>query len=136
MPPLKEIRTARVLGGILGGADTAGIYQTPGGVGGGVGENILHLPHLGHNAPVQNGHPGTDFLNDAHLVGDDHHRNAQLGVQVLQKPQDGGGGGGVQGGGGLVAEEDLGVRGQGAGNGHPLLLSAGELAGIGVCLFP
>ena len=38
----------------------------------------------------------------------------------------------VQGGGGLVKEEDLRVHGQGPGDGHPLLLAAGELPGPGV----
>ena len=38
----------------------------------------------------------------------------------------------VQGGGGLVKEEDLRVHGQGPGDGHPLLLAAGELPGLGV----
>ena len=56
------------------------------------------------------------FWAEYHLVGDDHHGDAQLGVEVLQKLQNGHGGGGVQGGGGLVAEEDLGVVGQGPGN--------------------
>ena len=101
----------------------------------GVGEDVLHPALLRHHAAVQNGHPGADLLDDAHLVGDDHHGDPQLLIQVLQQVQDGGGGGGVQGGGGLVAQQDLGVRGQGPGDGHPLLLSAGELGGIGVGLF-
>ena len=41
---------------------------------------------------------------------------------------------GVEGGGGLVEEHDVGVHGQGAGDGHALLLAAGERARHGVGL--
>jgi hypothetical protein len=37
--------------------------------------------------------------------------------------------GGVEGAGGLVAEEHVGPLGDGAGDGHALLLAAGELRG-------
>ena len=80
---------------------------------------------------VQNGDPVADFLDDIHLVGDDHHGDAQLLVQLLQQIQNRQGRGGVQGGGGLVAEQDLRVVGQGAGDGDALLLAAGELGGVG-----
>ena len=63
-------------------------------------------------------------------MGDDHHGDAQPLIDVLDEPQDVPGGLGVQGGGGLVAQEDPGAGGQGAGDGHPLLLAAGELGGI------
>ena len=38
-------------------------------------------------------------------------------------------GAGVQGAGGLIRQNDGGLSGQGPGNGHPLLLAAGELTG-------
>ena len=41
---------------------------------------------------------------------------------------------GVEGRGGLVEEHELGVHGQGPGDGHPLLLAAGELVGVVVDL--
>ena len=44
------------------------------------------------------------------------------------------GGVGVKGAGSLVAQQHLGLGGQGAGNGDALLLAAGELGGVGVCL--
>ena len=72
-----------------------------------------------------------DLLNDVHLVGDDHHGDPQFLVELLQQGQDGQGGGGVQGRGGLVAQQHLGAGGQGPGDGHPLLLPAGELGGVG-----
>ena len=79
----------------------------------------------------QDGHPAADLLHYLHLVGDDDHRDAEGTVQLLEQGQDGLGGGGVQGGGGLVTEEHLGVRGESPCDGHPLLLAAGELGGIG-----
>ena len=45
------------------------------------------------------------------------HLQAELGVQVGQ---------------GLVHEQHRGLRGQGAGDGHPLLLAAGQLGGVAV----
>ena len=79
----------------------------------------------------QDGHPAADLLHHLHLVGDDDHRDAEGTVQLLEQGQDGLGSGGVQGGGGLVTEEHLGVRGESPCDGHPLLLAAGELGGIG-----
>ena len=38
----------------------------------------------------------------------------------------------VQRGGGLVEQQHLRVHGQGAGDGHPLLLAAGDLPGLGI----
>ena len=67
-------------------------------------------------------------------MGDDDHGDAQALVDIGDQLQDGAGGVGVQGGGGLVAQEDLGRGGQGTGDGDALLLSAGELGGIGVGL--
>ena len=67
-------------------------------------------------------------------MGDDHQGDAQLPVQLPQQLQDGPGGLGVQGRGGLVAEQHPGLAGQGPGDGHPLLLPAGELHRIGAGL--
>ena len=38
----------------------------------------------------------------------------------------------VQGGGGFVEQQHLRLHGQGPGNGHPLLLAAGDLPGLGL----
>ena len=75
-----------------------------------------------------------DLFHHRHLVGDDHHGDAQPLVDVLDQLQDVLGGLGVQGGGGLVAQQDLGVGGQGPGDGDALLLAAGELGRVGVRL--
>ena len=67
-------------------------------------------------------------------MGDDHHGDAQLLVDVLDEGQDGVGRVGVQRTGGLIAEQDFGVGGQRTGNGDALLLAAGELGRVGICL--
>ena len=67
-------------------------------------------------------------------MGDDDHGDVQLLVDVPDQLQYLSGGLGVQGTGGLVAQQNLGVGGQGTGNGHALLLAAGQLGRIGVCL--
>ena len=58
---------------------------------------------------------GADLLHHRHFVGDDHHGDAQPLVDVLDQLQDIPGGLGIQRGGGLVAQQDLGVGGQGRG---------------------
>ena len=65
-------------------------------------------------------------------MGDDHHGDAQTSVDVLNQAQDRAGGLGVQRAGGLVAQEHLRICRQGAGDGHPLFLSAGQLGRISV----
>ena len=62
------------------------------------------------------------------VVGDDDHGAARGSAGVLQKLQDGAPRFEVEGAGGLIAEQELGVFRQGAGDGHALLLTAGKLA--------
>ena len=68
---------------------------------------------------------------EGHLVGDDHHGHV-LGGEVADDLQDLAGQLGVEGGGGLVEEQDLRLHGQRTGDGHALLLTAGELVGVGI----
>ena len=56
----------------------AGEYQVPGRLGLGGGEHRRYQAVLHHLAIVQDGHVGADLLHHAHLVGDDHHGDAQL----------------------------------------------------------
>ena len=67
-------------------------------------------------------------------MGDDDHGDVELLVDVTDQLQNLTGGLGVEGAGGLVAQQDLGLGGQGAGDGHALLLAAGQLGGVGVGL--
>ena len=115
-------------------AAAVGGHQTPCCGRFGVREDLLHGALLHHDAAIQNGNVIADLLHNTHLMGDDHHRDAQLLVDVLDEGQDGMGGVGVQRTGGLVAQQDLGVRCQCAGNGDALLLTAGQLCRVGVGL--
>ena len=96
-----------------------------------MGEDLGYFALLHHLALVQDGQMPADLLHHAHLVGNDDHRQTQLLMDAADQLQNGAGGVGIQGAGGLVAEQDLGVCGQGPGDGDPLLLPAGELGRVG-----
>ena len=97
-------------------------------------EDGLHLTLLDDGAVVQNGHAVADFLHNAHLVGDDNHRDAQLAVDFLNQLQNRVGGVGVQRTGGLIAKQHLRVGCQCAGNRNALLLATRQLRGVGIRL--
>ena len=61
-------------------------------------------------------------------MGDEDHRVPLL-VELLEEAQHLPASAGVQGAGGLVGQDDGGLPRQRPGDGHPLLLAAGELAG-------
>ena len=63
------------------------------------------------------------------LVVRDHQDGAALGVEVGEEIEHDLLVGGVEVAGGLVGEDDLGIVGEGAGNGDALLFAAGKLAG-------
>ena len=118
-------------GGNDGAALPLGEHQTAGRGRLGMGEHLAHIPFLHHHAFIQNGHMAAYILHHAHLMGNDDDSDAQLLVDAADQLQNGVGGGGIQGAGGLVAQQHLGVGGQSTGDGHPLLLPAGELGGVG-----
>ena len=60
---------------------------------------------------------------------DHQHGQAAVAVELGQALQDLPGGAAVQVAGGLVGQQNLGIVGQGPGDGHALLLSAGEFPG-------
>ena len=66
------------------------------------------------------------LLGLRHVVGDEHHRHAPLPVQPMDGVQHLPPSVGVQHSRGLVQHDALRLHGNDAGNGHPLLLSAGE----------
>ena len=84
-------------------------------------------------AAVHEQHPAPDLPGEAHLVGDHHHGHTLLG-QLLHHVQHLAHHLGVQSGGGLVKEHHLGLHSQGPDDGDALLLSAGQLVGVGVRL--
>ena len=69
-------------------------------------------------------------------MGNDDHGDPQLFVDTSDQIQNRVGGGWVEGAGGFVAEEHLRVGCKGSGNRNPLLLSTGELGGVGFRFVP
>ncbi len=76
--PPKATRTSLWPGRFSALGGTGRIHQPLGGGAGGMAEDRLDLALLHHGAVVQDGHTVADFLDHAHLVGDDDHRDAQL----------------------------------------------------------
>ena len=77
---------------------------------------------------------GADLFDHAHLMGDNNGGDTEAFVDVGNQLQNRVGCVGVQSGCGFVAQQHLGIGSQGAGDGHTLLLSAGELCRISVGL--
>ena len=91
--------------------------------GGGVG-GFHHLSGVHHpDAPGPAGH-------HAQIVGDEDHGHAQLVLQRSQKVEDLLLHGHIQRGGGLVCDQQLGIAGQGNGDGDPLAHPPGQLVGV------
>ena len=79
--------------------------------------------------------PVGDFLGEGHFMGDDDHGHVFIG-ELFDSPQDFAGQFRVEGTRRFVEEHDVRVHGQGAGNGHTLLLAAGEARRIGIAFVP
>ena len=99
-----------------------------------MGEHLVHIALLDDPAAVDDGHAVADLANDRHLVRNDHHGDAQPAIDVLKQREYRLRGHRVERAGGLVAQKHLGIGGQRPGNGHALLLAAGQLRRIGVRL--
>ena len=98
-------------------------------VGGGVGEELPPGGAAVHVPVLDDGDPLADAVDLVPVVGDQHRRAGELPQHphelLLQLPAQEA----VQGGEGLVQQQDLGPGDEDAGQGHPLLLPAGELGG-------
>ena len=84
-------------------------------------------PCLGDPAVLEDDHPVGQHEGVEDVVGDDD--GPAAGEDALEEPAEQRGGMDVERGHGLVEEQQVGVGGEGAGHGHPLGLSAGELSG-------
>ena len=82
---------------------------------------------------VHDPHGAVGLGGNAIVMGDEDDGGAVL-VHLLHQLQHLGAGLGVQGTGGLVGHQDGRAGSDGTGDGHPLLLTAGELAGTAVRL--
>jgi hypothetical protein len=92
-------------------------------------EEVLGGADLDDLAVGHEDHPVGDLAGEAHLVGDDDHRHAGLG-QLLHRVEHLVDHLGVERRGRLVEEHHLRLHGERPGDGHPLLLTARELARV------
>ena len=86
---------------------------------------------LHNTALLQHHHAVANVADHRHFVGDEDDGQAQTLVDLAQQAEDRLGGFRVEGRGSLVAEQNLRVVDQCAGNAHTLLLPAGELRRVG-----
>ena len=112
----------------------AGEHEPASGGGGGSRKDRCDKPLLGDASLVQDRNVSADLLDDAHLVRDDDDRDAELCVYVTDKLKYLTCGFGVERTCRLVAEQHLRLRRQRTGDRNTLLLTAGELRRVGVCL--
>jgi hypothetical protein len=94
------------------------------------GEDPLAVRDLGDAPQVHDRHPVADVLHHAHVVGDEDVRQAQLALEVLQEVQDLCLDRDVEGRHRLVADHEVGLEDEGAGDPDPLPLAAAELVGV------
>ncbi len=71
-----------------------------------------------------------DVLDHGEVVGDEHQGETELGFEVLEQVEHLGLDADVEGADRLVADDQGGIQDQGAGDGDPLTLAAGELQGL------
>ena len=100
----------------------------------GLGEDLLLAGVLHHVAQVHHAHRVGDVLHHRQIMADEQVRQVELLLQVLQQVDDLGLYGHIQGGHRLVADDEVRVQGDGAGDADALALAAGELVGIAVLL--
>ena len=99
----------------------------------GIVEDLLRRAVLVDIAALHEEDARRYVVGELHLVGDDEHRQALLG-QLADDAEHLAHHRRVEGTGRLVEEDDVGLHGQGAGDGHTLFLAAGEARRIDVSL--
>ena len=98
-----------------------------------VAEHLLGIALLDDDAAVHEDHAVAHGAGKGHLVRDDDHGHFFL-REITDDLEHLAGQLGIERAGRLVEKEDVGPQRQRAGDGDALLLSAGELAGVGVRL--
>src|SRR5690606_19981885 len=87
----------------------------------------LGVGDLAHRAEVHHRHAVGDVVHHRQVVGDEDHRQVVALLHLLEQVEDLRLDGDVERGDGLVADQHLGFQYEGAGQGDPLALPAGEL---------
>ena len=95
-----------------------------------IGEDIVGLARLDDPAPLHHHDIARDLAHDAEIMGDEQHRHAELGLQLLQQLQDLRLHSDVERGGRLVGDEEIGAAGERHRDHHALALPARELVRI------
>ena len=91
-----------------------------------------HRPHLHDAAEIDHDDPVADVLDDAEVVRDEQHGEAELALQVGEQVDDLGLDRDVEGGYGLVGDDQFGLDGQRPGDDDALALAAGEFVRVAV----
>ena len=97
-------------------------------------EDLLCIPLFHHPSQIHHRHPLCEESYHAQVVGDEKIGEAAFPLELGQEPDYLGLHGDIQGGDRLIADNDLGVQGEGAGAGEPLAPSprGDTVHGVGV----
>src|SRR5690349_12713990 len=93
----------------------------------GVGQYVAGRPLLDDAASVHDDDVAGDVPDDGQVVGDEQHRQSQLGLEIADEVEDGALDGDVQGAGDLVGDDRVRLSGEGTGEGYSLTLATGQL---------
>ena len=96
-----------------------------------IGEDLGRLARLDDAAALHHRDVAGDLAHDAEVMGDEQHRHAEPGLQILQHLEDLRLHGDVERGGRLVRDEQVRAVGERHRDHHALALAAGELMRIG-----
>ena len=93
-------------------------------------EQVAAVGQLGDAPEVHDRDAVADVLDDAHVVGDEDVRQPEFALEVLEQVQDLGLDGDVERGDRLVADDEVRLEDERAGDPDPLALAARELVGV------
>ena len=96
----------------------------------GVFVELLAIRDLDDFSQVHHRYPIADMTHHREIVRDEEISEGKAFLQLLQEVDDLRLNGDIQGGYRLIANDELGLEGQGAGDAHPLSLAAAHLVGI------
>jgi len=93
---------------------------------------LAFIGQLDQLAQIHNADTVGNVTDNAQVMGDEEVSKAEVILQLGEQVEDLGLNGNVKGGNGFVADDELGVHGQGTGDSDTLTLAAGELVGVAV----
>ena len=124
--PLRITRWRRSVGSGTGMADmSAWVYGCSR-----LAEELAPVGQLGDPAEVHHRHPVADVLDDAHVVGDEDVGQPELALELLEQVQDLRLDRDVERRHRLVADDEVGLEDERAGDADALALAAGELVRV------